>query len=87
MIVLFPHASIVIGYVCSLFIRKLMLDIVCSCGWHGVIGIMISVSVGFLYIVNSNLVLFCCNIRSRKLMVLCCSLSIVNFILLLCLLN
>jgi hypothetical protein len=64
-----------------------MLAIICSCGWHESVGIMVSVCVGFLYIANSSFVLFRCIVRSRELMELCCSFSIVNFILVFCLLN
>jgi hypothetical protein len=45
----------VIGYVCNLFSRYLIPDNLCSYGWHELLGIMISVCVGFLYIENSKL--------------------------------
>jgi hypothetical protein len=56
-------------------------------GWHESLGIMVSVCVGFLYILNSSFVLFQCIVRSMKLMELYCSFFIVNFILVVCLLN
>jgi hypothetical protein len=43
---------IVIGYMCNRFSRSLMPGSLCSYGWHEVIGIIISVCVGFLYTEN-----------------------------------
>jgi hypothetical protein len=63
-----------------------MLAILGSYGWHESFGIIVSVCIGFLCIADSNFVLQCI-VRSRKLMELCCSFSMVNFILVLCLLN
>jgi hypothetical protein len=75
----FLFASSDIGNMLSLFIRCLMLDILCSCGWHESFGIMMSVCVRFLYIVYSS---FCsCRriVRSRKFMDLCVTFSIVFY--------
>jgi hypothetical protein len=55
-----------------------MLDILCSCGWNESFGIMMSVWVGFLYIVYSSFCSCRCIVRSRKFMDLCVSSSIVN---------
>jgi hypothetical protein len=41
----FFFASFVIGYVCNLFTRQLILDILCSYGWQESFCIMISVCV------------------------------------------
>jgi hypothetical protein len=60
---------------------------VCSCKWQESFGIILFVCVGFQYIPNSSSVLFRCIVRSRKLKQLCFSFLIVNFILVVCLLN
>jgi hypothetical protein len=64
-----------------------MLAILCLCRWHESFGIVVSVCVGFLYGSNSSFVLFRCIVRARKLMELYCTFLIVNFILVVCLLN
>jgi hypothetical protein len=48
-------ASVVIGYVCSRVNRKLILESWCSWEWHELLGITMSVCVGFLYVENANL--------------------------------
>jgi hypothetical protein len=55
----------VIGYVCNLFSRYLIPDNLCSCGWHKLLGIMISFSVGFSYIENSELFCLRCIVMSK----------------------
>jgi hypothetical protein len=64
-----------------------MADILCSQVWHEPLGIIVSVCIGFLYIWTSIFVFFRCIVRSRKFMALLWSFSIVNFILVCCLLQ
>jgi hypothetical protein len=52
----FFFASFVIGYVCNLFPRWLILDILCLYWWQESFGIMTFVCVGFIYIANSSFV-------------------------------
>jgi hypothetical protein len=80
-------ASFIIGYLCTPFIRELILDILCSYGWRELFGIVISDGVCFLYIANSSFVFLRCIVRFRKSVKLCCSSSMVNFTLVCCLLN
>jgi hypothetical protein len=56
-----------------------MLDILCSFGWQELLGIIMSVCVGFLYIVNFRFSSSRYIVRSRKLIEPCISFSIVNF--------
>jgi hypothetical protein len=63
-------SSFVIGYVFTLFIRQLILDILCSYGWQESFSIVISICVDFVYVTNSNFVLLQCIVRSRKLIVM-----------------
>jgi hypothetical protein len=60
MIVPFPLRLFFIGYVFTLFIRELMLDTLCSCGWHEFFGSMICICIGFLCIANPNFVPILC---------------------------
>jgi hypothetical protein len=50
-----------------------------SCGWRESLCIMISLCVGFLYIVNLDSFFLRCVERSRKYMELRASVSMVNF--------
>jgi hypothetical protein len=54
----FSFASFVIGYVCNLFTRWLILDILCSYGWQESFGIMMYVCVYFPYIANCSFVFY-----------------------------
>jgi hypothetical protein len=58
-------ASVVIGYVYSQFNKQLILESLCSWGCHELLGITMSVCVGFLYIENSNLLFFLCIVMSK----------------------
>jgi hypothetical protein len=64
---------LVIGYVCNRFSRQLTPDSLCSYGWQDLLGTMISVSVGFLYVENSNFLSLQCILRSKKLIPSCSS--------------
>jgi hypothetical protein len=52
----------------------------CSYGWYELFGVIMSLSAGFLYIENCNLLSLWCIVISMKLMDSCDSFSIVNFI-------
>jgi hypothetical protein len=72
---------------CALYLLDIILDILCPNRWMESLGIMISVCVCFLYIANSSFVFLRHVLRSIKSMELCFSFSMVNFILVCCLLN
>jgi hypothetical protein len=59
----------------------------CSCGLHESLGIMMSVGVCFLDIVNSSFVFVQWIVKSRKLIRVIYFVSMVNFILGCCLMN
>jgi hypothetical protein len=65
----------VTGYVCNRLSKQLMPDRLCSYGWHELLGIIMSVWVGFRNIENCKFLWFRCIPRFRKLMNSCCSSS------------
>jgi multisubunit Na+/H+ antiporter MnhE subunit len=83
----FSFGYFVIGHVCTLFMRQLILDFYVHMGGRSYLEIWYLFCVCFLYIANSSFVFLWCIVRSRKLMELCCSFSMVNFILVCHLLN
>jgi hypothetical protein len=56
----------VIGHRCHWFSRYLIPDSLCSYGSHELLGIIILVCVGFLYIANSNLLSLQCIVMSQN---------------------
>jgi hypothetical protein len=78
---------LVVGYVCNRLSRYLIPDSLCSYGWQELLGIIILVCVGFLYIENFTFLSVQSTVRSKKFMDSCSSVSRANFIHGCCLLN
>jgi hypothetical protein len=60
--------------------KQLKLNMLCPCGWQESLGIIISVCMGFLCVVNLIYFLMWCTERSINLIELCNSFSVANLI-------